>query len=160
MNGFKFTSENQRAFEELLTKYPNKQAALLPTLWLAQKQNGHLSLEVQEYVAGLLALSPVHVHGVVTFYSMYKEKPTGKYHLQVCRTLSCALMGCESVMRHLEDRLKIKPGEVSRDSRFSWEAVECLASCGTGPVVQVNETYVENLTTEKLDQLLEKLARE
>lgn len=160
MNQFQFTSENQRAFEDFLTKYPNKQAALLPTLWLAQKQNGYLSLEVQEYVASILDLSPVHVHGVVTFYTMYKEKPTGKYHLQVCRTLSCALMGCESMMQHLEARLKIKSGEVSRNGQFSWETVECLASCGTGPVVQVNETYVENLTTGKLDQLLEKLARE
>lgn len=160
MAQFKFTSENQHVFQNLLKQYPNRQAALLPTLWLAQKQNGYLSLEVQEYVAGILDLSPVHVHGVVTFYTMYKEKPMGKYHLQVCRTLSCALMGCESMMRHLEERLKTKPGEVSRDGQFSWEPVECLASCGTGPVVQVNETYVENLTTEKLDQLLDKLARE
>ncbi len=155
---FSFTPENQKKFEDLLTKYPNKKAALLPTLWLAQNQNGHLSLEVQEYVAGLIGVSPVHVHGVVTFYTMYKEKPVGKYHLQVCRTLSCALNGCESVIKKLEDTLKIKHGEVTSDGKFSLELVECLASCGSGPVIQVNETYVENINLQKVDELLNSLA--
>lgn len=160
MNTFQFTSENKQKFESLLTKYPTKQAALLPTLWLAQKQNGHLSLDVQEYVANLLSLSPVHVRGVVSFYTMYKEQPVGKYHLQVCRTLSCALMGCESIVRHLEDTHKIKSNEVTPDGLFSLEQVECLASCGTGPVMQVNESYFENLNTDKVDQLIKKLKAE
>lgn len=157
---FEFTAENKAKFEDLLTKYPESQAALLPTLWLAQKQNGHLSLEVQEYVAQILNLSPVHVHGVVSFYTMYKQKPGGKYHLQVCKTLSCALMGCESIIQHLQDKLDIKPGEVSKDGKFSLELVECLASCGSGPMMQVNETYFENLNQTKLDQLLDKLSAE
>lgn len=160
MNSFQFTSENKQKFESLLTKYPNKQAALLPTLWLAQEQNGHLSLDVQEYVANLLNLSPVHVRGVVSFYTMYKEQPVGKYHLQVCRTLSCALVGCESIVRHLDETHKIKNGETTPDGMFSLELVECLASCGTGPVMQVNESYFENLNTDKVDQLIKKLKAE
>ena len=156
---FKFTEENQKKFDDLLTKYPNKQAALLPTLWLAQKQHGHLPLDVQEYVANILDLSPVHVRGVVSFYTMYKEKPVGKYHLQVCRTISCALNGCEKLVRHLDEKYRLKHGEVTKDGKFSLELVECLASCGTGPVVQVNETYVENVTTDKLDQLVSELAK-
>lgn len=156
---FEFTKENLQEFENLLTKYPQKQAALLPTLWLAQKQNGYLSLEVQEYVAKILGLSPVHVHGVVTFYTMFKQKPTGRFHLQVCRTLSCALAGCEKTIQHLEKKYNLKPGDVTKDGKFSLELVECLASCGTGPMMMVNETYFENLTTQKLDQLLEKLAK-
>lgn len=159
MVSFSFTPDNQKKFEALLPKYPNKQAALLPTLWIAQRQNGHLSLEVQEYVAKLLDLSPVHVRGVVSFYTMYKEKPIGKYHLQICRTLSCALSGCEPLIRHLDEKYRLKPGDVTVDGKFSLELVECLASCGTGPVVQVNEAYVESVTIEKLDQLVAELAK-
>ena len=157
---FSFNDNTETTFQETLKKYPNKQAALLPTLWLAQKQNGHLSLEVQEYVASRLELSPVHVHGVVTFYTMYKEKPTGKFHLQVCRTLSCALNGCEKIINHLGEKHGIKTGEITDDGMFSLEQVECLASCGTGAMMQVNETYLENLTTDKVDQILEKLKKE
>lgn len=157
---FQFTPDNQKKFEEILTNYPNKQAALLPVLWLAHRQNGHLSLEVQKHVAKLLELSPVHVLGVVTFYTMYKQKPSGKYHLQLCRTLSCALSGCDQIIRHLEDKYSMKDGDVTADGKFSLQLVECLASCGTGPMMQVNDTYFENLTVEKVDQLLEKLAQE
>jgi len=157
---FEFTPENKKKIEEVLTKYPNKQAALLPVLWIAQKQNGHLSLESQEEVAKVLDLSPVHVHGVVTFYTMFKEKTVGKYHLQICRTLSCALAGCERIIRHLDDKYHLKDGDLTKDGKFSIELVECLASCGTGPMMQVNETYFENLSIEKVDQLLEKLALE
>lgn len=156
---FEFTPENQQELENLLTKYPTKQAALLPTLWLAQKQNGYISLEIQEYIAKILGLSPVHVHGVVTFYSMYKQKPSGRFHLQVCRTLSCALTGCEKIIQHLDNKYQLKQGDVTKDGKFSLELVECLASCGTGPMMMVNETYFENLTTQKVDQLIEKLAK-
>ena len=154
---FELTPENKKEFEEILTRYPNKMAALLPTLWVAQRQHGYLPLEVQEYVAKLLDLAPVHVYGVVTFYTMYKTKPVGKYHLQVCRTLSCALRGGEDILRHVKQRCKIKNGEVSRDGKFSLEEMECLASCGTAPAMMVNEAYIENLTVEKVDQLLDRL---
>ncbi|MCP5463874.1 MAG: NAD(P)H-dependent oxidoreductase subunit E [Deltaproteobacteria bacterium] len=155
---FAFTPENQKKFEALLTKYPTKMAALLPTLWLAQNQNGHLSLEVQEHVASLLDLSPVHVHGVVTFYTMYKQKPSGKFHLQFCKTLSCGLCGSEDLIRHMKEKYKLEHGKVSEDGKFSMELVECLASCGTAPAMAVNEKYVEQLTVEKIDELMKKLS--
>lgn len=154
---FEFTTESKKEFEETLARYPNKMAALLPVLWIAQRQHGFLPLEVQEYVANLLALSPAQVYGVVTFYTMFKTKPVGKFHLQVCRTLSCALRGGEGIIRHIEGRCKIKNGEVTKDGRFSLEEMECLASCGTAPAMAVNEAYFENLTVEKVDQLLDRL---
>ena len=154
---FAFTPENQKAFEELLTKYPNKQAALLPALWLAQNQHGYLPLDAQEYVAGLLDVSPAHVIGVVSFYTMFKTKPVGKYHLQFCRTLSCALGGSENIIASVQKKLKIAPGEVSKDGKFSLELVECLASCGTAPAMCINETFAESLTVEKVERLIDKL---
>lgn len=157
---FEFTAENKQKFEGLLTRYPNKQAALLPTLWLAQDQHGHLPLDVQEYVASLLDLSPAHVYGVVTFYTMYKDKPVGKYHLQVCRTLSCALRGSEEVISCIEKRLGIKNGEVTKDGKFSLEHMECLASCGTAPAMAINETYAENLTPDTVNKILDRLEKE
>lgn len=154
---FAFTPDNQKEFENILARYPNKMAALLPTLWLAQNQRGYLPLDVQEAVAKMLSLSPAHVYGVVTFYTMFKTKPVGKFHLGVCRTLSCALRGGEQIARHIERRCGIKNGEVTKDGLFSFEEMECLASCGTAPAMTVNEAYFENLTIEKVDQLLDRL---
>ena len=131
---FSFNNETQKKFEALLTRYPNKQAALLPALWLAQRQHGYLPLDVQEYVADQLKLTPAHVNGVVSFYTMFKQEPVGRYHLQMCRTLSCALGGCEKIMRHLNDKHQIRAGEITHNGLFSFEEVECLASCGTGPM--------------------------
>lgn len=157
---FALNEKNLAEVDKILARYPNKQAALLPVLWLVQKQHGYVPLEAREYVAKLLDLSPAHVHGVVTFYTMFKQKPVGKYHLQICRTLSCALRGCENIVRHLQEKYKLKEGEVTKDGRFSLELVECLASCGTAPAMMVNQMYFENLTAEKVDQLLEKLAQQ
>lgn len=157
---FEFTTENKKKFDELLTRYPNREAALLPTLWLAQNQHGYLPLDVQEHVAKLIGVSAAHVYGVVTFYTMFKDKPVGKYHLGVCRTLSCALCGGEDLVRHIERRYKIKNNQVTADGRFSLEEMECLASCGTAPAMMVNEAYFENVTAEKLDQLLDKLEKQ
>lgn len=156
---FEFSAENKKRIAKILTRYPTKQAAILPVLWLAQKQHGYLSLEVQEHVAEVLGLSPAQVYGVSTFYTMFKQKPSGRYHLQVCRTLPCALMGCETIIRHLKEKYGLTDGAVTDDGKFSLQLVECLASCGTGPMMQVNETYFENLTTEKVDQLLERLRK-
>jgi NADH-quinone oxidoreductase E subunit len=156
---FTFTPENQKKFDDTLKRYPNKKAALLPALWLAQKQNGHLSLDAQKYVASLLDLSPAHVYGVVSFYTMFHAKPVGKYHLQVCRTLSCALRGSENIIKHLDDKLGLKNGDITKDGLFSLEEVECLASCGTAPAMMVNEAYFENLSPERVDTVLEELKK-
>lgn len=152
-----FNDISQTKFEQLLTRYPRREAALLPTLWLAQEQFKIISTEVMDYIAQLLDIPPAKVLGVATFYTMYHKKPVGKYHLQVCRTLSCAMMGAETMTEHLKKKLGVDCGQVTGDGRFSLCEVECLASCGTAPVVQINETYHENLTIEKLDKLLKEL---
>ncbi len=152
-----FTPENKKKFEEILSRYPRREAALLPALWLAQYQFGHLSEDVMAYVAALLNIPPAKVLGVATFYTMYNKKPVGKYHLQVCRTLSCALAGAANITDHLKKKLGIDIGDTTADGRFTLSEVECLASCGTGPTVQINETYHEKLTPEKLDRILEDL---
>ncbi len=155
-----FTPENKRTFDELAARYPDRRAAMLPALWLVQRQEGYVSAEAMEYVAGLLGVAAGEVQAVVSFYTMYDRRPPGRYKLQVCRTLSCALMGAYDVIAHLERRLGIHPGQTTPDGLFTLQEVECLGSCGTAPMMQVNEKYVENLTVERLDALLDRLAGE
>lgn len=154
---FEFTEENQKRFLEILTRYPNKLAAMLPALWLAQKQHGWLAPEVMEYVASLIEVSPSKVYEVATFYTMFNKHPVGKYHFQVCRTLSCQLNGAEKITECLKKKLKINLGETSEDGRYTLTEVECLGSCGTAPMLQLNDDYHENLTEESLDKMIESL---
>jgi NADH-quinone oxidoreductase subunit E len=155
-----FTGENKRAFDELVTRYHDRRAAMLPALWLVQRQEGYVSAEAMEYVAGLLGVAPGDVQAVVSFYTMYDRRPPGRYKLQICRTLSCALMGAYDVLRHLEERLGVHDGQTTADGMFTLQEVECLGSCGTGPMMQVNDRYCENLTVARVDALLDRLARE
>ena len=151
-------SEGTRAkHDRLLTRYPNREAAILPTLYLAQREFGHLSDEAILYVADLLGFTPARIYGVATFYTMYNKKPVGKYHLQVCRNLSCSLMGAEHLIEHVARKIGVKPGETTADGRFTLSTVECLGSCGTAPVMQVNDDYHENLTEESIDAILDGL---
>lgn len=151
-------SESARGeFERLLARYPNREAAILPALHLAQREFGWISDEAIRYVAGLIGVPPAQIEGVATFYTMYNRKPVGRYHLQVCRNLSCSLMGAEHILDHLGRRLGVRPGETTPDGRFTLSAVECLGSCGTAPVMQVNDDYHENLSVEAVDRLLETL---
>lgn len=152
---FVFDQSNERKFQDTLKRYPTRMAALLPTLWLAMGQNGYLTDEILEYVAGRLGLSPVHVFAVAEFYTMFHTEPVGKYHLQVCHNLSCTLLGSEDLVAHLAEKHGIYPGEMTDDGLFSLELVECLGSCGTAPVMRVNDVYCENLTIEKLDRIIE-----
>lgn len=154
---FEFNEENKQKIAEVLKRYPQKQAAMLPALWLAQKQAGWISTEVMEYVAGILEVSPAKVYEVVTFYTMFHQRPVGKYHFQVCRTLSCQLCGSEGITHYLEEKLGIKVGQTSEDKKYTLSEVECLGSCGTAPMLQLNDDYHENLTSEKLEQLVESL---
>jgi NADH-quinone oxidoreductase subunit E len=152
---FVFDDNNERLFQDTLKRYPTKMAALLPTLWLAMGQNGYLTNEVLEYVAERLELSPVHVYAVAEFYTMFHQEPVGRYHLQLCRNLTCTLCGSEDLLAHLADKHQIFPGEISSDGLFSLELVECLGSCGTAPVIRVNDVYCERLTADKLDRIIE-----
>jgi NADH-quinone oxidoreductase E subunit len=150
----RFSDEALKEFEATVNRYPKREAAMIPVLYLAQREFGHLGPEAIEYVAELMGLSPARVYGVVTFYTMLYRKPMGKYHVQVCRTLPCALKGAEKITGLLKARLGIGVGDTTGDGRFTLSEVECLASCGTAPMMQVNDDYYEDLTEAKLDSIL------
>jgi NADH-quinone oxidoreductase subunit E len=150
-----FSPETLKKFHETVARYPKKEAAMLPVLYLAQREFGHLGSEAIEYVARLMDQAPARVLGVVSFYTLYNMKPVGRHHIQVCRTLPCALRGAENVTRLLKKKLGIEPGQTTPDGRFTLSEVECLASCGTAPMMQVNDDYYENLTEEKIDEILD-----
>lgn len=152
-----FPEEAKKRFDYILTRYPNKEAALLPTLHLVQEIWGYISPEAVHYVGELLDLSPATVFGVVSFYDMYDQKPVGKYRLRVCTNLSCMVSNAYDIYEHLCDRLHVAPHETTRDGLYTVLEVECLGSCGTAPVVQVNNDYHENMSVEKMDALLETL---
>jgi NADH-quinone oxidoreductase subunit E len=147
-------AEFERRVDEIVAKYPQPKAALLPVLWEVQEAKGSIDLESEEWVASRLGVAASHVHGCVTFYTMYKQKASGRYHIQVCTTLSCMLRGSDELVRHLEGRLGIKTGETTPDGKFSLVRVECLGSCGTAPMFQLNDDYHENLTHDAVDRLL------
>ncbi|MBN1396896.1 MAG: NADH-quinone oxidoreductase subunit NuoE [Bacteroidetes bacterium] len=151
------TEENIKKVEELKKRYPTKEALILPVLWMIQKQEGYISEESMKYVASLLNIPVGQILGVVTFYTMLKRKKTGKNHIEVCTNVSCMLRGSAKIMEHLEKRLGIKAGETSPDQKWTLSEAECMGSCGTAPMLAVGDEYYENLTIEKVDQLIEKL---
>jgi NADH-quinone oxidoreductase E subunit len=142
---------------KLKPRYPEKQAVLLPALHLAQKEFGWVSSEVMDEVAAAIDIHPSVVREVITFYTMYNLKPVGKYHLQFCTNISCALMGAEELLSHCEKKLGIEAGETTADNRFTITEMECLGACGTAPCVQINDDYHENLNKQSLDRVLSEL---
>ncbi|MDP2599479.1 MAG: NADH-quinone oxidoreductase subunit NuoE [Deltaproteobacteria bacterium] len=154
---FEFTKENLEKFEETLKRYPQKRAALLPALWLVQEQQGWISPESMETLAKLLGLTPAYIYETATFYTMYNMKPIGRHHIQVCNSVCCCLRGSEETVGYLKKKLEIEVGESTQDGRFHLSTVECLGSCGTAPMMQIDNDYHEDLTEEKIDQILEKL---
>jgi NADH-quinone oxidoreductase subunit E len=143
---------------EIIGRYPEgkQKSALIPILHIAQAEfGGWLSPETMDYVATILKIQSVEVYEVATFYSMFNLKPRGKCLIEVCRTSSCWLMGAEDVVKHIEDRLGIKEGQTSTDGMFTLKTVECLGSCGTAPMFQIGKEYYENLTIERVDEILE-----
>jgi NADH-quinone oxidoreductase subunit E len=151
------TEQNLKRIEETRKRYPTSQAALLPTLWIAQDQYGWISEETMKEVAALLNLPFGHVLGVVSFYTMFHRKAIGKHHLQVCTNLSCQLLGAENLVDYLSEKCKVELGETSADGKYTLSEVECLGSCGTAPMMQINDEYYENLTREKIDHILLRL---
>ena len=152
-----FSESAKKEFEGILRKYPDKQAGLLPVLYLAQREFGYISREVMDYVASLMGLPESEVLGVATFYTMYNKKPVGKYFIQVCTNISCSILDAEKIVKHIEGKLGIKVGETTKDNKFTLATVECLGSCGTAPMMQINDDYYENLSMEKVDEILENL---
>lgn len=158
---FVLSEAHERELAEILSRYPNKMAACIPALHLCQNANENwVSPEVIQFVAERLELPAAHVKGVVTFYTLFNQHKPGKHQVWVCRTLSCALRGSEELLAHCERRLGIHVGETTADGKFTLRTAECLASCGTAPMMQVDKTYYENLTPEKLDEILAGLSRE
>jgi NADH-quinone oxidoreductase subunit E len=156
---FALTPERTRTLEAILARYPNKQAACIPALHLCQEQNGWVSPAVIDFVARRLDLSTAHVQGVVTFYTLFNQHPVGKHQVWVCRTLSCALRGSDAVLKHCEKRLGIHAGETTKDGKVTLRTAECLASCGTAPMMQVDKDYHENLTLQRVDEILDRLTK-
>jgi NADH-quinone oxidoreductase E subunit len=152
-----FSPETLKEFEKAVARYPKKEAAMLPVLYLAQREFGYLSSEAIEYVAKLMGQAPARVYGVVSFYTMLNRKPVGRHHIQVCRTLPCALRGAEQITALIKKTLGIEVGQTTADGRFTLSEVECLACCGTAPMIQVNDAYFENLTEEKVAEILQGL---
>ena len=137
-----------------MKKYPKKKASLLPALHIVQNEKGWISEESMEGIAQILDIEPIEVMEVVSFYTMFNRKPVGKYHLQVCTNLSCSLLNSRHLVNYLEKKLGIKTGETTSDNKYTLSTVECLGSCGTSPMMQVNDKFHENLTEKKIDTLL------
>ena len=156
----KLSDKAEQRIEEIKKRYPDARSAVMPALYIAQEELGHVTDKAIEWVSEKVGIAPVHVREVATFYTMYYKKPVGKYHVQVCRTLSCALCGARKLTEHLKQRLKINPGEITADGMWSYEEVECLGSCGTAPMCEINDCYFENLTVEKFEQLLSRIEKE
>lgn len=154
---FKFTPENIERINKEIQKYPYKKSAVMAALYIAQEQNGYISNEVIKEVEALLEMTSEEVLGVVTFYTMYYQKPMGKHHIQVCTNVSCMLRGGYEIWKQIKEKLNIDNMGVTPDGEFSIEEVECMGSCGTAPMLAVNEDYYENLTKEKVEELINSL---
>ena len=147
--------EFEKRLDSLRAMYPEDRSALMPALYLAQEYFGYVTDDAIQWVSNRLNVPPVHVMEVATFYTMYYRKPVGRYHIQVCRTLSCALRGSRKIVDCLRRRFHLESGEVSADGMWSYEEVECLGSCGTAPVCGINDTYFENLSEEKIASIID-----
>jgi NADH-quinone oxidoreductase E subunit len=152
-----FSPEVEAEIDRHLAKYPVPRSAILPLMFIVQRERGYLDPAGVLYLANRLALRITDIWEVATFYSMIYTEPVGKYHIQVCRTLSCKIRGAATITEHCAKKFGIKPGETTADGRFTLSEVECLGSCGTAPMFQLNFDYHENLTPEKVDQILDPL---
>ena len=152
-----FSESTKKKVDEIISRYPQKEAAILPVLHLAQQEFGSISPEEEKLVAELLGVKPIRVREVVTFYSMLNREPLGKYHIQVCSNLSCSLLGAENLMDYLKKKLGIELGETTQDKKFTLSTVECLGACEQAPCMMVNFDYYGDLDEKKIDEILESL---
>ena len=155
MKTFVFTKENEEKFQEQAKKYPNLDAMMLPCLWLVQEQENWVSPEAMIFIANRLKKTPIQVYEVATFYTMYNLKPIGTYHIEVCKTLSCMMMGANDLIKFMKDTVGIAPGETSKDGKFHLSAVECMGACGGAPMFTFNGDYHEKQSVESLKKLVE-----
>ncbi|MGH7278534.1 MAG: NADH-quinone oxidoreductase subunit NuoE [Candidatus Rokuibacteriota bacterium] len=153
----RFSPAQLAEVRRLQSLYPDKQGALLPVLHMAQETFGHISLEAETYVAALFDLTPAHVHEVVTFYTLYFQRPKGRHVVAVCHNLSCYLAGAPAILEHVKRRLGVEVDDTTADGRVTLQSVECLCACEAAPMMQVDDRYELNLTREKVDRILEGL---
>jgi NADH-quinone oxidoreductase E subunit len=154
-----FSASAKQQIERLRSRYPTRQAALLPVLHIAQDEFGHLSDDAIELVATTLSLAPAHVYGVVTFYTMFHREPKGTNELMVCTNVSCMLRGGYDILHHIEKRLGVKAGETTADGAFSIVEEECLAACANAPMMICGPEYYLDLTPDKVDKVLDDLKK-
>ena len=159
MTSFALTPEREKQLEAILARYPNRMAATIPVLHLCQEQNGWISDEIMSWVANRLGVSSAHVKGVATFYTLFNKEPVGKHQVWVCRTLPCALRGSGSILEHCEKKLGVHAGGTTKDGKVTLRTAECLASCGTAPMMQVDKEYFEDLTPERVEEILARLTK-
>lgn len=151
------TEESIQEIKEKAVRYPRKKSAILPALTVAYRQLGYVDDDIYKEISKVIDVPYIEIAEAATFYTMFPKKPRGKYLLQVCNNISCALMGSDSMIKYLEEKLGISKGETTDDNLFTLITVECLGSCATAPMIQINNDFYENLTREKLDKLLEEL---
>ena len=157
---FKFSNENLKKVEEILKKYPdkNKKSAVMPLLYLAQRQNENwIPLAAMKYIANFLAMPYISVYEVATFYSMYNLAPVGKNFIQVCTTTPCLIRGADKIVKLCKEKISPNENEVSEKSNSSWMEVECLGACVSAPMIQINDDYYEDLDEKSTNEILESL---
>ncbi len=154
------TDETKKRIKDTIPKYPERRSCILPALTEAYWQVGHLNDDVYREIAETLDLNVIDVAEAASFYTMFPKKPVGKYYIQVCQNISCALLGAESLIEYLKKKLNVELGETTEDGLFTIVAVECLGSCTTAPMMQINKEFYENLTHEKVDQIIEDLKKQ
>jgi len=152
-----YSAKTRKKIDEIVARYPQKEAAILPLLHITQQEFGFISPDSEKLVAEILGIKPIRVREVVTFYTMLEREPIGKYHIQVCSNLSCTLLGSEKLIDYLKGKLGIKPGETTKDKKFTLTLVECLGACEQAPCMMVNFDYYGNLDKKKIDKILDGL---
>ena len=152
---FKLTKENQQKYENLIGKYPDKRALMLPLLWIIQYQDGWISSDAMKFVGEELGVGTAEVYGVVTFYTMFNQKPIGKNHLEICKSISCQLNGADKLISHCKNKLNVELGETSKDGLFTISESECLGACGGAVSMSLNGEYHEDLSVRKLDKIID-----
>ncbi|AXX93295.1 NAD(P)H-dependent oxidoreductase subunit E [Malaciobacter molluscorum LMG 25693] len=155
MSKFKYTPENEAKFQEQIKRYPNSNSMMLPALWLVQEQEGWVSPDAMIFVAEKLNKAPIEVYEFATFYTMFNLKPIGTYHIELCKTLSCMVMGSKDLKKFIKDTIGIGPGETSEDGLFHFSEVECLGACGGAPMFALNGEYHENQSIDSLKKVIE-----
>jgi NADH-quinone oxidoreductase subunit E len=155
MAKFTYTKENEEKFQKIAKKYPKIDSMMLPALWLVQEQEGWVSPDAMFFVANKVGKSPIEVYEFATFYTMFNLKPIGTYHIELCKTLSCMIMGAPQLKEFIKDTLGINPGETTPDGKFTLSEVECQGACGGAPMIALNHQYHENLTVDKLKTIIE-----